>query len=110
MAARRPSVRPLSAGLAICVVFYDNYKYGHKALCLEQRVRLSKLSALYISTWKKNLESKPTAKKIHYFGNLSYIKHLCGPWGPWLAPYLNFVGVTENLKLRIIGYHLESRR
>lgn len=29
--------------LAICVVFYDNYKYGRKALCLEQLVRLSKL-------------------------------------------------------------------
>lgn len=33
----RPSV---SRRLAICVVFYDNYKYGRKALCLEQLVRL----------------------------------------------------------------------
>lgn len=32
-----------SRRLAICVVFYDNYKYGRKALCLEQLVRLSKL-------------------------------------------------------------------
>jgi len=28
--------------LAICVLFYDDYKYGRKALCLEQLVRLSK--------------------------------------------------------------------
>ena len=28
-------VRVVRARLAICVVFYDNYKYGHKALCLE---------------------------------------------------------------------------
>lgn len=33
----------VSRRLAICVVFYDNYKYGRKALCLEQLVRLSKL-------------------------------------------------------------------
>lgn len=29
-------LRRLLPRLAICVVFYDNYKYGHKALCLEQ--------------------------------------------------------------------------
>lgn len=39
-AAAQPSA---SRRLAICVVFYDNYKYGRKALCLEQLVRLSKL-------------------------------------------------------------------
>jgi hypothetical protein len=33
----------VSRRLAICVVFYDNYKYGRKTLCLEQLVRLSKL-------------------------------------------------------------------
>lgn len=33
----------VSRRLAICVVFYDNYKYDRKALCLEQLVRLSKL-------------------------------------------------------------------
>lgn len=38
------NVRSLSVRLAICVVFYDNYKYGHKALCLELLDRLSKLS------------------------------------------------------------------
>lgn len=32
----------VSRRLAICVVFYDNYKDGRKALCLEQLVRLSK--------------------------------------------------------------------
>lgn len=30
------SVCICSSRLAICVVFYDNYKYGHKALCLKQ--------------------------------------------------------------------------
>lgn len=35
--------RPFSVRLAICLVFYDNYKYDHKALCLERLVLLSKL-------------------------------------------------------------------
>lgn len=44
-AHKRGGAQPFAASrrLAICVVFYDNYKYGRKALCLEQLVRLSKL-------------------------------------------------------------------
>lgn len=37
---RRHAQPSVSRRLAICVVFYDNYKYGRKALCLEQLVRL----------------------------------------------------------------------
>lgn len=37
---RRHARASVSRRLAICVVFYDNYKYGRKALCLEQLVRL----------------------------------------------------------------------
>lgn len=39
---RKPSVE---RRLAICVVFYDNYKYGCKALCLEQLVSGSRNSS-----------------------------------------------------------------
>jgi len=44
-AHKRGGTQPSAVNLrlAICVVFYDNYKYGRKALCLEQLVRLSKL-------------------------------------------------------------------
>lgn len=36
-------------GLVICVVFYDNYKYGNKTLCLEHLVRLLKYSYIHLA-------------------------------------------------------------
>lgn len=52
--------------LAICVVFYDNYKYGHKALCLEQVRRLSLSEDILLNIILDTFIKENFLSKIHF--------------------------------------------
>lgn len=55
----------MSRRLAICVVFYDNYKYGRKALCLEQLVRLFETLPLLATVHRRLFRLQKVEDLLH---------------------------------------------